>query len=262
VFPGLTRGPFWLASFAVHGAVFLAAGHSRQATVTNAAVTYEDLTVVVTPEPELEPVTAAPLAPEPRTGSVHPPTHTHPYPVPEDHDAHPHDPSLVHLSPFLAPALPTARPTPAIESEPVAVPAPPARFVLVVDSRDARGLPSTPANAGGDSPSAGVAAVEAPGTDGAPIAEEAVSSPASLLGRDDPPYPPEARAREIEGDVLLELVVSARGTVTQATVVRRAGYGFDESALQAARSMRFSPAQLRGVPVAVRKRWPVSFRLR
>jgi TonB family protein len=99
------------------------------------------------------------------------------------------------------------------------------------------------------------------GPDGA-LAEDQVSAPARLEGSLSPAYPPEARAQEIEADVVLALVVGATGSVNEATVLRHAGYGFDESAMTAARAAHFVPAQRDGISVAVRMRWTVSFRLR
>ena len=47
----------------------------------------------------------------------------------------------------------------------------------------------------------------------------------------------------------------------RARVVQATGYGFDESATRAIREARFSPARRGEVPVGVRMRWTVEFRL-
>jgi protein TonB len=100
------------------------------------------------------------------------------------------------------------------------------------------------------------------GSDGSPLPESRVSVPARELRKVLPAYPAEARAQEIEATVVVEIVVDASGAVRDARVTRRAGYGFDESALAAVRATRFSPARLEGSAVAVRMRYNVVFRLR
>lgn len=66
-----------------------------------------------------------------------------------------------------------------------------------------------------------------------------------------PEYPPDAKARGLSGEVVLEVDVAAGGEVLDARVVRAAGEGFDEAALAAARKLRFAPAEIDGKPAAV-----------
>jgi TonB family protein len=94
------------------------------------------------------------------------------------------------------------------------------------------------------------------------LPENGVSSPALLTSSLAPPYPPQARAQEVEADVVLSIVVTATGAVADASILRPAGFGFDEVALRAVQAARFAPAQRDGRRVAVRMRWTVSFRLR
>jgi len=56
-----------------------------------------------------------------------------------------------------------------------------------------------------------------------------------------PQYTPEAERASIEGKVRLSLQISDTGEVESATVLRGIGYGLDESALSAAKRMRFKP---------------------
>lgn len=63
-----------------------------------------------------------------------------------------------------------------------------------------------------------------------------------LLAEVPATYPPEALAAGREASVLLELDVDAAGVVVASRVVEPVGEGFDEAALEAARSFRFSPA--------------------
>ena len=106
----------------------------------------------------------------------------------------------------------------------------------------------------------GAASAGAPA--GVIVSEAAVTERARLVSSVTAAYPPDARTGELEADVPLEIVVDPSGAVTDARVVRAAGFGFDASALAAIRRYRFSPARLGGQPVRVRMRWSVQFRLR
>jgi len=71
-----------------------------------------------------------------------------------------------------------------------------------------------------------------------------------LIERVEPIYPEAARKAGIGGTVGLELTVAADGSVTDAKVVKAAGFGFDEAALAAAKRLRFRPATKDGKPIA------------
>ena len=75
-------------------------------------------------------------------------------------------------------------------------------------------------------------------------------------------YSREARKKQIEGTVMLSLVVSKEGLPTDVQVVNGLGYGLDEKAVDAARQYRFQPATKDGKPVAVQIKIEVNFRLR
>jgi protein TonB len=74
-------------------------------------------------------------------------------------------------------------------------------------------------------------------------------------------YPEAARRDGLEGDVLLEILVSVSGEVEEVRVARGAGHGFDEVARGLARGMRFEPATRAGRPVPVWIPWTWKFRL-
>jgi len=252
--PGLVRAACGLVSTGLHVVVFVAFGHPARPcaapqTDPPAPVAVDVLTE---PAPDSPPPTGAVARVESRS-FVPPPTHTHPYPVPPDHDAHPHDPSLVHVPLALASSLPVDT---RVADAPAATPAPaaPVRFAMTVTTGPVAAT-AAPAEA---SPSGDPAS----GTDASPLPEEAVSSPARLSAHDDPKYPFEARVQQIEGDVTLSIVVAESGRVIEARVLEPAGFGFDEEALRAVRGWRFTPALRDGRRVAVRMRVPVSFRLR
>lgn len=75
------------------------------------------------------------------------------------------------------------------------------------------------------------------------------TKPVEILFKPKPTYTDEARAKKLEGDVLLQVVFAASGEVRIQRVVRGLGYGLDESAEAAARQIRFHPAQQDGQPV-------------
>lgn len=186
-------------------------------------------------------------APDPRTpprvgGAKTWPTHTHPYPVPLDHDFIPHDPNLVH------PHAPVAAAAPAE----TAVDDMPSFTIAVGEAAEAYGAVS----------SQGTAAPHDADADSTPVPEALVDGKARLVAGLAPNYPDAARADGIEGDVALELVVGVSGAVESARVVRGVGDGLDEAALRAVRQFRFAPAVKAGRPVRVRMGWSMQFRLR
>jgi protein TonB len=78
-----------------------------------------------------------------------------------------------------------------------------------------------------------------------------------------PIFTPEGMRAKIQGDVTLEVVVLADGTVGQVRVVQsldRAS-GMDNAAIESARKWRFRPGTKDGKPVATIVRMIVSFRL-
>ena len=82
------------------------------------------------------------------------------------------------------------------------------------------------------------------------------------LNRVEAVYPPQARAAGVSGTVALELSVDASGHVTDVKVTRSAGFGFDESAVAAARALVFRPATHDGQPVAATVAFEQRFTLR
>jgi len=70
-----------------------------------------------------------------------------------------------------------------------------------------------------------------------------------ILYKPKPQYTDEARARQIEGEVVLDVLFSRAGDVRVLRVVRGLGLGLDQSAARAAQGIRFRPAEEDGVPV-------------
>jgi TonB family protein len=74
-----------------------------------------------------------------------------------------------------------------------------------------------------------------------------------LVSEVKPRYTPEAMQAKIQGDVELELLVAASGTVADITVTKSldAVYGLDDAAVGAARQWTFTPGTKDGRPVDV-----------
>ena len=204
-----------------------------------------------------------------------PPDHTHPYPVP-GHDARPHDPSQPHTHDSAhdddherdhdhdrdhAEGTPASAAAASMTNDSAAkMPV----FAMASGSGSmAAGSTRVAADAKGDGAgSAGVASASESGAGNVTYPVSGVTTAAKLVTSVTAGYPVDARADDVEGDVGLEIVVDATGQVVDARVVKRAGHGFDESALAAIRRYRFAPAQREGRNVRVRMPWTVSFRLR
>jgi protein TonB len=73
-----------------------------------------------------------------------------------------------------------------------------------------------------------------------------------ILGRPIPGYTDEARRNQVEGSVKVSVLLKADGSVSDIKVARGLGYGLDEKAIEAARQLRFVPAQKDGHVVSVR----------
>lgn len=106
---------------------------------------------------------------------------------------------------------------------------------------------------------------------GAARAQEGASPPAqgprltkapALVTFVEAPYPPQERAEGRQASVLLELVVGEDGLVREAKVVESGGAAFDVAALEAAKGFVFSPAEVEGVPTAIRLRYQYDFVLK
>jgi TonB family protein len=223
-------------SGAVHAAILLAP--LRHGAVSGAMP--KDPTVDVAVEPEQAP--PEPLAPfENHTEAL--PTHTHAYPAPARHAWTPHDSLLVHPHEEMEPKVDTT------SGEAL-------HFAMVVSSGDPNAT-DVAMNAAAAGPSTANRDDDGLVT----VPDMAVDTRAQLVRGATPNYPSAARAEGVEATVRLELVVSAGGSVEEARVVRSAGHGLDEAAMEAAHQFRFSPAIKRGQAVRVRMSWSVEFRL-
>ncbi len=72
--------------------------------------------------------------------------------------------------------------------------------------------------------------------------------PAEILFKPTPVYTQEARSMRIEGEVLLEVVLEASGSLRVVRIVRGLGHGLDDNAVKAAEQIHFKPAMRDGQP--------------
>ena len=81
------------------------------------------------------------------------------------------------------------------------------------------------------------------------------------MDKPNPVYSAEGRTLRIEGDVVLEVVFLASSQVQVIRVVSGLSHGLDETAIQAAKQIRFRPAKRDGQPVDFPARVRIAFRL-
>jgi len=111
-------------------------------------------------------------------------------------------------------------------------------------------------------------APRAPAKDGSvPVASEqvykvadGVSAPRAVYAP-NPEYSEEARELDLQGTVVLSLVIGSDGRPRDIRVARALGMGLDEKAIEAVRTWRFEPAQKDGQPVAVQMSVETTFRM-
>jgi TonB family protein len=92
-------------------------------------------------------------------------------------------------------------------------------------------------------------------------AGEGPTTPVDILDKPRPEYTAEGRSMKIEGDVVLEMVFLANGTIQVNRVVSGLGHGLDEAATRAAQQIKFKPAKREGQAVDFPARVRIEFRL-
>jgi periplasmic protein TonB len=178
------------------------------------------------------------------------------------------------------PAPEPSAPPPEVEPEPL----PPVHAPVVAipsDTRDRAGVleetpsredsrgPGTDGGVGtgagtgiGEGQGSGIGEGSGGGTGGGPYRAGSGVAPPVLLREVKPDYTEEARARKIEGDVVMEIVVNRDGSVGSVRLLQGLGYGLDARATAAVRQWRFSPATRHGVPVDVLVEVAMEFKIR
>ncbi|HKW35497.1 MAG TPA: energy transducer TonB [Candidatus Acidoferrum sp.] len=87
------------------------------------------------------------------------------------------------------------------------------------------------------------------------------TTPVDITEKPRPVYTAEGRSMKVEGDVVIEMVFLANGTIQINRVVSGLGHGLDEAALRAAQQIKFKPAKRDGQPVDFPARVRIEFRL-
>ena len=191
--------------------------------------------------------------------------------------------------------VPVRRPPPRVEPPPPIVrkvDPPPVKAEIVApvvtvaaDPRDRVGIPwiATPASpvetdshgpgAGGgtgtgqgtglgEGEGAGIGQGSGGGTGGGPYRPGSGITAPAILREVKPDYTEEGRRRNLEGDVVLEIVVRSDGSVGNVKLLQGLGAGLDQRATEAVRQWRFSPARRYGTPVDVIVEVAMEFKLR
>lgn len=96
---------------------------------------------------------------------------------------------------------------------------------------------------------------------GETLSNKQVTRPFIIVWKSEPWYTDAARAHRVVGTVVIEAVLSANGYVTNITVTKGLDDGLTESAIDAARDIRFFPAQKDGKPVSQRTQLEYNFNL-
>ncbi len=92
-----------------------------------------------------------------------------------------------------------------------------------------------------------------------PTDDYLVTSMPRLLKEVRIPYPDEARKANVEGPVVMDLLIDELGKVRKVELLKGPGFFLDEAALQAAYLFQFEPARMRDKNVAVKIRYTYRF---
>ena len=87
------------------------------------------------------------------------------------------------------------------------------------------------------------------------------TTPVDILAKPHPEYTAEGRSLKIEGDVVLDMIFLADGSIQVNRVISGLGHGLDEAAVRAAQQIKFKPAKRDGQLVDFPARVRIEFRL-
>jgi len=74
-------------------------------------------------------------------------------------------------------------------------------------------------------------------------------------------YPLRAKKLGVEGMVILEADIDGKGNIINVRIIKKAGFGFDEAAVNMIKMSKFTPAYSNGKAVPVRMRFTILFKL-
>ena len=92
--------------------------------------------------------------------------------------------------------------------------------------------------------------------------KDAKVTPVHIVYKVSPVYPAEAKKNPVNGPVVLEMTVNQEGVPENVHVVKSLRADFDQSALDAVRQWRFSPAMHHGAPTAVETHITVNYQIK
>lgn len=90
-------------------------------------------------------------------------------------------------------------------------------------------------------------------------AKPRLTKPPKLVKFVEAPYPESEKAAGKQASVVLQIAISATGTVTDARVIESGGAAFDQAALEAVRQFEFEPAEIDGKPAPIRIQYRYQF---
>jgi periplasmic protein TonB len=114
----------------------------------------------------------------------------------------------------------------------------------------------------GEGDGSGIGPGSGGGTGGGPYRPGSGVDPPRLLREVRAEYSDAARRANLEGEVVMEIVIRRDGTVGDVKILKGLGLDLNDRATQAVRQWRFAPARLKGTPVDVVVEVAVEFRLR
>ncbi len=92
-----------------------------------------------------------------------------------------------------------------------------------------------------------------------PVEEYLITAMPVLENEFRVPYPAEARKANVQGRVVMDLLIDGNGSVREAMLVGGPGFGLNEAALAAVKNFKFRPARVQDRPVAVKIRYAYQF---
>jgi TonB family protein len=114
----------------------------------------------------------------------------------------------------------------------------------------------------GQGDGAGIGDGSGGGIGGGPYRPGSGVEPPRLLREVRADYSDEARRANINGEVVLEIVVRSNGTVGEIKVLKGLPMGLNERAIEAVKQWRFAAGRMKGIPVDVVVEVGVEFKLR
>jgi protein TonB len=92
-----------------------------------------------------------------------------------------------------------------------------------------------------------------------PTDDYLITSQVALVKDIKIPYPPEAKKNNVEGPVVMDLIIDQTGKVRSVDLIRGPGSGLNEAAVEAVKAFEFRPAKVGDQNVAVKIRYTYRF---